>query len=141
MKAVKEALFLLVLASLAGLAAARFHPDLSNWSRAGLLPHEVTFPITRHWEPDVLWIDARSARDYASAHFPGALSLNEDNWTGALPKVLSRWHPGLRIVVYCDSHACTTSEEVAKRLRTDVGLPDVYFLHGGWNVLRSISRR
>ena len=36
------------------------------------------------------------------------------------------------IVVYCSSKKCHSSEEVARRLREEVGLKTVYVLRGGW---------
>jgi hypothetical protein len=35
-------------------------------------------------------------------------------------------------VVYCSSLSCNASREVARRLRREAQLPDVFVLEGGW---------
>ena len=109
-----------------------------------------------HWEPfvdrsiplseltsskqPVLWVDARSEADYSAGHIPGALLLNEDSWDDLLPQVLQTWQPDTPIIVYCSSKTCHTSEEVAQRLRKEVGLPVVQFLRGGWEAWKEAQR-
>jgi rhodanese-related sulfurtransferase len=46
--------------------------------------------------------------------------------------MLNTWSPDKRTVVYCSTQACHASHEVAKRLREEAGLQNVYVLHGGW---------
>ena len=82
--------------------------------------------------PPVLWIDARPAGDFAKDHLPGALPLNEDEWSKLVPEVLHRWTPRQTVVVYCNSTGCEASGHVAKRLRAS-GVSPVYVLHGGWD--------
>lgn len=84
----------------------------------------------------VLWVDARTAEAYAGAHWPDAVLLNEDNWDELIEPVLGRWSPGMKVVVYCSTSGCRRSEEVAKRLREEVGLGDVWSLAGGWDALK-----
>ena len=83
------------------------------------------------WKEQVLWVDARSAADFTSAHVPGAVRLTEDNWDELLTELLKAWEPDCVVVVYCSSQKCHASEEVAKRLREEVGLKPVYILRGG----------
>jgi rhodanese-related sulfurtransferase len=61
-----------------------------------------------------------------------ALSLNEDRWNELLPQFLAVWSPGKKIVVYCSSLSCNASREVARRLRKEAQIPDVFVLEGGW---------
>jgi len=124
--------FLLVLVALApAMLAVAFHPQLADRDRAGLEPGAVRLAEARQWQPDLLWIDARSAEHFAQEHVPGAILLNENNFDAGLGELLAAWQPGKHIVVYCSSVSCDTSQAVAERLRA-AGLEDVHFLHGGW---------
>jgi rhodanese-related sulfurtransferase len=58
--------------------------------------------------------------------------LNEDRWNELLPRMLETWSPDKRVVVYCNSKSCGASREVARRLRTQAGLTNVFVLKGGW---------
>ncbi len=79
-----------------------------------------------------MWVDARPDAQFAEQHIPSATLLNEDRWGELLPQMLNAWTPDKRVVVYCSSQSCAASHEVARRLREDAGLPNVYVLHGGW---------
>lgn len=96
----------------------------------------VTAEETQAWlaggnKRDVLWIDARPAAAFERGHVPGAVLLNEDEWSARLPDALGRWNAGTRVVVYCDGGDCHASERVAARLR-DAGIAPVDVLRGGW---------
>ena len=58
--------------------------------------------------------------------------MNEDRWNELLPQVLAVWSPEKKIVVYCSSLSCNASREVARRLRKEAQLPNVFVLKGGW---------
>ena len=79
-----------------------------------------------------MWIDARPQEQFNSAHVPGAVLLNEERWDELLPPLLATWSPDKRIVVYCSSQGCGASREVARRLRAQAGLKNVFVLQGGW---------
>lgn len=114
----------------AGLAVA-LHPELADRRRAGL-PDDAVRPVeVNAWETPVLWVDARDAAAFARGHIPGALRLDEDTFSESLGALVTAWSPGMRIVVYCDTTACSRSRELAQRLR-DAGFEDVHHLHGGW---------
>jgi rhodanese-related sulfurtransferase len=124
-----------VVAALALLPAAGeaiyFRNDIS-W-RSAIAPSEmVTVELARAWGNTAIWVDARPGDEFASDHVPGALSLNEDRWNELLPQFLAVWSPGKKIVVYCSSLSCNASREVARRLRKEAQLPDVFVLEGGW---------
>jgi len=123
----KQALLLLLLALLPALCAAVFHPLRPGWKSG-----EVTLWTARAWVPNVLWIDARPAMEYRLAHIEGAVLLNEDGWDELLPAVLEKWSPEQKVVVYCSSQSCAASHEVARRLREEAGLPEVFVMEGGW---------
>lgn len=120
---------LVLLAALAAGAAYQLHP------------HRPLYQVTRFPEIDaadlaptepVLWIDARPSIAYTAGHIPGALSLSEDAWEASLPTFVEAWHPGQKIIVYCDSSQCGASGAVAQRLVREFGVTRIYVLKGGW---------
>jgi rhodanese-related sulfurtransferase len=125
--ALRQTLALLVLALLPAIAAALWHPLRPSWQS-----DEVTITAAENWGDTVLWIDARPDADYEKAHIPGAIPLNEDRWDDMLSAVLDHWDANRKIVVYCSSLSCQTSRDVARRLREEVNLPNVFVLQGGW---------
>jgi rhodanese-related sulfurtransferase len=69
----------------------------------------------------IFWIDARSQAAYDQGHIENAVLLNEDHWNRLFPGFLKRWNPDQMIVVYCSDSGCTRSQEVAARLRKELG--------------------
>ena len=92
----------------------------------------VTAAQAHAWGGNAIWVDARPDAEFASDHVPGAVSLNEDRWNELLPQVLAVWSPEKKVVVYCSSLSCNASREVARRLRKEAQLPNVFVLKGGW---------
>jgi rhodanese-related sulfurtransferase len=92
----------------------------------------VTVEQAREWGSTAIWVDARPDDDFAKDHVPEAISLNEDRWNELLPQFLAAWTPGKKTVVYCSSLSCNASREVARRLRKEAQLSDVFVLEGGW---------
>ena len=92
----------------------------------------VTVAQARGWDGNVIWVDARPAEEFERDHVPTAVLLNEDRWNELLPPMLTVWSPEKRVVVYCSSQSCGASREVARRLRAEAGLKNVFVLEGGW---------
>lgn len=128
----RQTFALLAFAILPALLCGFFHPRKPAWSEEKLAPGEILLQTALAEKEKVLWLDARPAADFQKAHIPGALSLNEDDWDNLLPPVLDAWDRDKVIVVYCSSLQCNASEAVAKRLRENAKLPQVYVLKGGW---------
>ncbi|HEY5552845.1 MAG TPA: rhodanese-like domain-containing protein [Opitutaceae bacterium] len=128
----KSAALVAVAVVLGGLSLA-FNPA----ARAVLLDtpreDEVTIAEAQALGASTLWIDARSSSDYEAGHVEGALLLNEDAWVELLIPVIERWQPGTPVVVYCDSHGCQASRQVAGRLRTEAGIDTAKVLRGEWS--------
>ncbi|NQY32943.1 MAG: rhodanese-like domain-containing protein [Coraliomargarita sp.] len=82
---------------------------------------------------DVIWVDARSETAFAEAHLPEALWFDIENWDNSLIEIVERWLTAPRpIVVYCSSESCSTSRDVAEKLRADLPDAEIYSLKGGW---------
>ena len=129
---VRQVLILAALALAPGVGRAVYFRHKISW-RSAILPSELaTVDQARAWGGNVIWVDARPDDEFASDHVPGAISLNEDRWNELLPEFLAAWSPGKKIVVYCSSLSCNASREVARRLRKEAQLPDVFVLEGGW---------
>lgn len=127
-----QVLILAVLALAPGVGEAIYFRHKISWQSA-ILPSElVTVDQARTWGGNAIWVDARPDEEFAREHVPGALSLNEDRWNELLPQFLAVWSPGKKVVVYCSSLSCNTSREVARRLRREAQLPEVFVLEGGW---------
>lgn len=140
MRAWREAFVLLLVAAAPAALAVWLHPQLADRAGAGLEPGAVRLEEVRNWSTDVLWIDGRSAEDYARDHIPGALPLEESRFSEQLGAIIAAWQPGLPIVVYCSSVSCSASKALAEKLR-EAGFGDeVYHLHGGWEAWVEASR-
>lgn len=131
-KLTRQIFALLALALIPALFCGVFHPKRPSWNAAALAPGEVALSTAQSWKNKVLWLDARSEKDFRENHIPGAILLNEDDWDALLSKVLDAWDKDKIIVVYCSSRGCHASHEVARRLREEVRLPQVHVLKGGW---------
>lgn len=134
-----EAVVIACIAGTAGAAAYHLHPlaPALYLNDEPLAADEVDLAaIAERWNGDVLWIDARPSAEYTASHVPGAIPLNEQDWDASLwehaDALLSSDKP---IVVYCGAFACQASRKIADRLRTSVGLPEVYILRGGWKTI------
>jgi rhodanese-related sulfurtransferase len=106
---------------------------------AALAPDEVCLErVTSEWQGRVLWIDARSRREWARDGVAGSLLWNLDpneNMQAFEAAAAQRMVDGARVLVYCSNENCGTSRQVAERIRKlDLG-NEVFVLHGGWRAL------
>ena len=60
--------------------------------------------------------------------------------TNCFRQMLAVWSPEKRVVVYCGSESCGSSREVARRLRNDAQLKNVFVLEGGWEAWKGTGR-
>ena len=128
----RQALLLAGLAFLPAIGQALYYGSNAPWQAPAVAKDEVELAQTEAWGDTVMWVDARPDAQYEQEHIPGATLLNEDRWQELLPPILNAWAPDKRVVVYCSSQSCAASHEVARRLRDEIGLPNVFVLHGGW---------
>jgi rhodanese-related sulfurtransferase len=142
---VKSALLrqIILLAAAALIPAAGeaiYFRDRISW-RSAIAPGEsVTVDQARAWGETAMWVDARPDEDFARDHVPGAILLNEDRWNELLPQLLTAWSPEKKVVVYCSAQSCNAAREVAKRLRDEAQLKNVFVLEGGWEEWRKKNR-
>ncbi|HUJ44214.1 MAG TPA: rhodanese-like domain-containing protein [Opitutaceae bacterium] len=124
----------LLVAVAPALLAAAWHPRRPAWSRDETRVPEVVWTTVQDWRGQVLFVDARSADAYGRQHIPGALSISKGGgWEALFQTVVAAWRHGARVVVYCDDKGCDASQSVARRLRQELGVSDVYVLKGGWS--------
>ncbi len=129
---IRQALLLIALAFVPAIGEALYFRDRVLWQSPVPTSELVTVDQARAWGDNAIWVDARSDEEFARDHVPGAISLNEDRWNELLPQFLQKWSPEKRIVVYCSSQSCNAAREVAKRLRDEAQLKNVFLLQGGW---------
>jgi rhodanese-related sulfurtransferase len=129
---VRQALILAALALLPGIGEAIYFRDKVSWQSPIPASEMVTLTQARAWNENTIWVDARPDAEFEREHIPGAVLLNEDRWNELLPQFLTMWSPEKRVVVYCSSQSCNASREVARRLRDEAQLENVFVLQGGW---------
>ena len=128
----RQGVLILGLAFLPAAGQALYLRDKVPWRSPVPASEMVTIANAIGWGGDAIWIDARPEAEFAKGHVQGAILLNEDRWNELLPQMLATWSPEKRIVVYCSSESCGSSREVARRLRKEAQLKDVFILEGGW---------
>ena len=128
----RQALILFALAFLPGIGQAIYFRDKVSWQSPVPASEMVTVAQARAWGGNAIWVDARPDLEFEREHVPGAVLLNEDRWNELLPQFLTTWSPEKRVVVYCSSQSCNASREVARRLRDEAQLKNVFVLQGGW---------
>ena len=127
-RALIQAVALALLALVPATLSALLHPKRPAFSDP---LREGEIAVADALRGRFLWVDARSDREYAEGHVPGALRLTEDEWSTLVPAVLQAWPNDMPAVVYCSSRQCENSTAVARRLR-EFNLAPVYVLKGGW---------
>ena len=130
--AVRQALLLIALALVPAIGEAIYFRNKVSWQSPIPTSELVTVAQAQSWGDNVIWVDARPSEEFDRDHIPGAISLNEDRWNELLPQFLGQWSPEKKVVVYCSAQSCNASREVAKRLRDEAQLKNVFVLDGGW---------
>jgi rhodanese-related sulfurtransferase len=137
-KLLRQFVILMMIAAIPASASAWLQWERGKWD--AFRDYSVLISEILQWKEQVLWVDSRSAADFSVAHVPGAVRLTEDDWNELLPELLKTWEAERVVMVYCSSRKCHASEEVAKRLREEVGLKPVYVLRGGWEAWKGAQR-
>jgi rhodanese-related sulfurtransferase len=130
--AIAQALLLIALAMVPAIGEGVYFRDKVSFSSRIPASEIVDLALVRSWGNDVIWADARPDDQYQENHIPNAIALNEDRWNELLPQFLSQWSPDRKVVVYCSTQSCNLAGDVARRLREEAQLKNVYVLEGGW---------
>ena len=138
--AVRQALLLVALAFMPAIGEAIYFRNKVSWQSPIPAAELVRVDRARSWGDNVIWVDARPDNEFERDHIPGAILLNEDSWNELLPQFLGQWSPEKRVVVYCSAQSCNASREVAKRLRDEAQLKNVFVLDGGWEGWLKLNR-
>lgn len=128
----REGLILIALAALPAIGEGFYFRDKVSWQSPIPASELVTVDQAKALGDTVLWVDARPDDEFVRDHVPGAFSLNEDHWSELLPQFLPNWSPEKKVIVYCSAESCNAARDVAKRLRDEAQLKDVFVLDGGW---------
>jgi rhodanese-related sulfurtransferase len=131
-RVVRQALLLIALAFLPAIGQAIYFRGKVSWQTPVSASEMTTVAQAQAWGDGAIWVDARPDNEFERDHVPGALLLNEDRWNELLPQFLASWSPEKKVVVYCSTHGCNASREVAHRLRNEAQLKNVFVLEGGW---------
>ena len=131
-RAIREALILLALACLPAIGEGIYFREKVSWQSSIPASELVTVEQAKAWSEGAIWVDARPDDEFARDHVPGAFSLNEDRWNELFPQFLPNWSPDKKVVVYCSAESCNAARDVAKRLRDEAQLQNVFVLDGGW---------
>lgn len=130
--AILQALLLIAIAIVPAVGEAVYFREKISWRSRIPASEIVDLDLVRSWGDTVIWVDARPDNEYLENHVPEAISLNEDRWNELLPQFLGQWSPDKKVVVYCSTKSCNLAGDVARRLREEAQLTQVYVLEGGW---------
>jgi rhodanese-related sulfurtransferase len=129
---IRQLALLIALALLPAAGEAIYFREKISWQSPDLPSESVDVDLAKSWGDQAIWVDSRPENEFEQDHVPGAILLNEDRWNELLPQFLAQWSPEKKIVVYCSTKSCNLAREVAKRLREEAQLKDVFVLKGGW---------
>jgi rhodanese-related sulfurtransferase len=130
--AIAQAFVLVIVAAIPAIGEGIVFRHKISWQSRIPASEIVDLDLVRSWGPSVIWVDARPDNEYQQDHIPNAMSLNEDRWNELLPQFLAQWSPDKKVVVYCSTKSCNLAGDVARRLREEAQLKNVYVLEGGW---------
>jgi rhodanese-related sulfurtransferase len=128
----RQALILAALAVVPAVGEAIYFRENVSWRSPIPASEMVDVDQARACGNEALWVDARPDEEFARDHVPGAVSLNEDHWNELLHGFFEVWSPDKKVIVYCSSQSCNASREVARRLRDEAQMKNVFVLEGGW---------
>ena len=131
-RAIRQAIILIAIACLPAIGEGFYFRDKVSWESSIPSSELVTVDQAKAWGDGAIWVDARPDDEFARDHVPGAFSVNEDRWNELLAQFLPNSSPDKKVVVYCSAQSCNAARDVAKRLREEAQLQNVFVLKGGW---------
>lgn len=109
---------------------------------AQLKPDEVCLqqiPV----DAKILWVDARSRKDWEKNGVPGSVLWNAEqgeDFQAFEAETAMRIMETPRVVVYCGNENCGLSRQVAEQIRALQLTTDISVLRGGWRALSEAGR-
>ena len=91
----------------------------------------------------ILWVDARSRRDWEKTGIAGSILWNIDpaeDMQAFEAEAAMKIMETPRVIVYCGDENCGLSHQVAARIRALQLGAEVSVLRGGWSALRDAGR-
>jgi rhodanese-related sulfurtransferase len=144
-QALREAVIILVVATVIGLVVYAARPDKIPPSSAvnasgqhaptdqdtggGEISIDEAFDL--HQANKAIFVDARHAVDYAAGHIKGAIHLSVDESASRLTDFIAATDPQAVIIAYCDGENCHLAPELAQLLFFN-GFDHVFYLENGW---------
>ena len=86
---------------------------------------------------EAVFIDARSSREYAAGHIPGALNIPPSDFSRS--KALERLKRNQSVITYCAGEACQSSIVLAEMLIGVRGHMNTRVFFGGWEAWKSAA--
>jgi rhodanese-related sulfurtransferase len=91
----------------------------------------------------LLWVDARSRKDWEKNGLPGSVLWNldaDEDIQAFEADIAMRIIETPRVIVYCGDENCGLSRQVADRIRALQLGAEVSVLHGGWRALSEAGK-
>jgi rhodanese-related sulfurtransferase len=125
----KKLLILVFLAAIVGFGNFLLNP---NRPVLELATDEITIEMALEFPSDTIILDARSPKEFSESRIANAINLSEENFEEQVGVFLDVWNPDSKIIVYCSSSSCSSSRNIANRLRDEFQIKNVYVLKGDW---------
>ena len=117
------------------------NPKSPRYGQGLVRSGEIELARLNHTTQPVIWVDARAKEDYEAAHVHGAVLINEDDYYVQIGSLLSVYKKGDLVVVYCSMEGCDSSLNIARLLKKETGIHEIYALHGGWEFIKKSNIR
>jgi len=149
-KSIQQAVAIFLVSTIVALIVNQLRPGklpwIGDWTPESQLTLDtgenlvITLPEAESffYAKAALFLDARSALDYADGHIEGARSLPWEQFAALADEVLQDVGPETIIITYCDGESCNLSKELALALM-DRGYLNVRVLVNGWTVWQESS--
>jgi rhodanese-related sulfurtransferase len=136
-----RSLFLRILAILAIAVAIGFlnilaNPKSPKYGKGMIRAEEIPYEKLPY-NDNIVWVDARSTKDYEAGHVKNAVPINEDSYYIQLSSIVVTSMQSKTLIVYCASDECSSSVNIVRLIKKDTGLKNVYALKGGWETIKA----
>ncbi len=94
-------------------------------------------------DAEILWVDARSRKDWEKSGVPGSVLWNldrDEDMQAFEAETALRIMETPRVIVYCGNENCGLSRQVAEKIRGLQLGAEVSVLRGGWRALSEAGR-